>query len=243
MTKSRLQEQLFRIARTPGAISMTEAWAIYSAIITNLSSRVEQGHVLDLGSHAGKSTMVMSAALACLGRAELIHMVDPVYDLNNEQAWRQTIQGTAKNLPWGYCCEPSFKDDVIKRVYEVSSLVPVLHGLSSVDFLAKYDYTFSCVFIDSDDHQPELVMHEARLLENRVKLGGLVFFHDYKNQYVGPYMASEELLKTGKYELVGVNWVTITPFVNEYRLEENNNSWHMPGVANPNFVGILRRIA
>jgi len=236
--------QLFEKAKcVPGAISMTEAYALFDTITKNLSGKTPEAHALDLGSHAGKSSCVAAAALAFLGRAEIFHMVDPVYDLNNEQAWKQTVQGSASRMPWSYCNNVVFKDEVLDLVHSVSGNVPFLHGLSSVDFFRTYpNEKYSYVFIDSDDHQPELVLTEVNILQDRVLPGGLVFFHDFKNQYHGPAMAHEWLVRTGKYESIDIDWSTAKSIVNEYRLEVGNNSWHMPGVDNPNFLGVVRRL-
>lgn len=72
--------------------------------------------------------------------------------------------------------------------------------------------------------------------------GGLVFYHDFKNQYKGPRRAYKYLVSTGKYEAVPIDWGFAEKIAKEYQLEENNDSWHMPGVEFPAFIGCARRL-
>jgi hypothetical protein len=86
-------------------------------------------------------------------------------------------------------------------------------------------------------------MQEAKLLENRIVQGGIIAFHDYKNQFTEVEIAYDYLLSTGKYEPIGINWQEIFDYVKEHNLEEGNNSWHLyPELPHPpNFVGALKR--
>ena len=101
---------------------------------------------------------------------------------------------------------------------------------------------FTYVFIDSDDHQQELVMKEAELIKDRIVPGGLVFFHDFMNQYIGPAMGHGYLIAKCGFEKINIDWAQAEAFTREHDLEKNNDSWHMPGVDYPKHLGCVRKL-
>ena len=109
-------------------------------------------------------------------------------------------------------------------------IIPLCNGLSYV-------------FVDTGSHGDGLPMQEAKLLEDRMAKGGIMAWHDYKNQFVEVEAAYNYLLSTGKFEEVQINWQEIFGYVAEHNLEEGNNSWHLyPELPHPpNFVGALKR--
>ncbi len=232
-------ELLKIVQKTPGAISMTEAFGVFDTIMNNLKCSV--GIAVDLGSNAGKSSLIGTSALSALNRMDVFHCVDPVYDLNNEKEWANTFQKTADNMPWGICRELDFKKNLLNKLQSVSSLHHTLYGETSLTYL-KTPRSFSYVFLDSDDHQLELIMQEVKMLMEQVMVDGLLFFHDFMGNYVAPGMAYEYLVDTGYYEPVHINWDKAIEFVNKYNLEEDNDSWHFKHLENPNFAGCLKRI-
>lgn len=228
--------QLFQ--SIPGAISVCEGFAIFNMVSDN---PLPEGLRVDLGSHAGKSSMFAAAAMGPTGH---LYMVDPVYDMTNLEAWNATVQVEPSRIPWSYCHTPEFKAAVNSRIKQVSGFNPTLVGdvsLSALPNLSELD-KFAYVFIDSDDHQPELVDWEVKFLEDRMASGGLILFHDYNNQYRGPRESYDYLVSTGKYEKLEIPWGRIRDYVSEHKLELSNNSWHMPGHELPCFVGGLRKI-
>jgi len=231
--------QMFEdVKKIPGAISMTESVGIYRTVIGSLQGD-PHGVAVDLGSNAGKSSIVGAKALADVGFKGRFFMVDLAYDLMNPE-WKHTTQGDADLMPWGYLREPNAKATIKKRVEKYYPHV-VLAGLSSIQFLSQAKGPVSYAFIDSDDHQVELVHQEVRMLEHLVSPGGLVFFHDFRNQYIGPAKAYEYLISTGKYEAIEIDWKSAIEYAKENKLEDGNDSWHMPGVDFPIFVGCVRR--
>lgn len=227
--------EVFRtVNKIPGAISMTEAVALYDTIRSALKSF--SGIAADMGSHAGKSSIIGAKALADSGFENDFYMVDLAYDLENAE-WETTVQGSADLMPWGYLRNGN--EAVEQRAKEVYKNISLL-GLSSLQFLADFD-ELSYAFIDTDDHQPELVMKEVKAIEDIVLPGGLVFFHDYNNQYKGPRMGYRYLVKTRKYEAIEINWKSAKSYADENDLEVDNDSWHMPGVSFPCFIGCVRR--
>lgn len=228
------------IKKIPGAVSITEMVALYDTIRKNIQCRDRLTVALDLGSHAGKSSCAGSAALSSLGRYDIFLMIDPVYDLGNDEAWKRTVQGSADKMPWGHVREEGFKKRVLENVQKHSSLLHRMYGTYSLHMLEDAA-NVSYVFIDSDDHQPELVSQEVAKLEDRVLPGGLIFFHDFNNQYHGPRMAYNWLVQRGKYEPIGIDCPSAIQFVQENNLEDGNDSWHMPGEKYPCYIGCVRR--
>lgn len=227
------KEFIEEFKRTPGAISVCEAVAIYWIA----SQSPEGGIYMEVGSNAGKASM---SAAHGIDRESPFFMVDPIYDLNNREAFKHSVQGSPENVPWGYVFEPDFNSRVCNRITTVSKMTPFLLGDYSVNVFNN-NKNYSYVFIDSDDHQLELVMEEVKILEDKMIPGGIIAFHDFQNQYHGPFEAYKYLISTGKYEAINIPWDDIKKFVSENNLESGNDSWHMPGHALPCFVGAVRR--
>ena len=243
-------EVLQSIKEVPGAVSTAEMMAVYDTITKYLiCPKGGLSFALDFGSHAGKSSIVGAAALSNIGRKDMFCMIDPVYDLSNESAWKHTIQGSSDKMPWGYCRKETFKEDVRKRVVRHTDLGVRLIGQTSIKFLEDLsDVAVSYVFIDSDDHQIELIMREVELLETMVMVGGIIMFHDFENQYTSPATAANWLVAGGNYEKLSIDWDYILTYVKAVSLEIGNDTWQNPNADRtkvdeiPNFVGAVRRI-
>ena len=101
---------------------------------------------------------------------------------------------------------------------------------------------FLYAFIDTDDHAKELIEKEVEAIFNRIVPGGLLMFHDFNNQFIGPRQVYDSTIATGKYEAVPIDWQWVESFKKANNIDETgNNSWHMPGNDSPNFVGCCRR--
>jgi len=75
------QVELFK--RTPGAISVHEMFAI-----CHLASLAPDGVCAEMGSNQGKSGLAAASGLAEYDdRVRELHMVDPLFDLSNLEAW------------------------------------------------------------------------------------------------------------------------------------------------------------
>lgn len=242
-----LIEFLNTVRRTPGAISMTEAVGLYNTITLHLNPQLPAGTAVDLGAHAGKSSMVAARALTSLKRNDVFCCIDLLYDLTNE-AWKNTVQGSSENLPWPHAKHPNFGGIVEKRVQNSCELPVGTFGMSSLQFLTlpkvkeKADIIYA--FVDTDDHETDLVMAEVEALCGLIVPGGLVFFHDFENQFIGPKTAHQAMIATGKFEDVPINWDDAIAFAKEYDLETNNDSWHIyEDVPFPTFIGCCKRRA
>jgi hypothetical protein len=238
-----LKQMLTDCLKLNGAIGLTELVVIHDLIIHEFKSTTP-GIGVDFGSHRGRSSMPAVLALKpYYPIMQKFYMVDLLYDLLNPE-WKNTTQKGAENIPWGYTKEPNFAEDCKTNVSKYS-IVPVYAvGRSSLQFLAENTNPINYAFIDSDDHQLELVMKEVRELMNKINIGGLVLFHDFKNQYHGPAEAHAAMIKTGKYENVPVNWEKIKSDVIKMNIASDDpNSWHWPqDKLYPTFIGCARRI-
>jgi len=229
------QEFIDRFKKCPGAFSVCESIALM-----NITSQVpEGGNFIEAGSNAGKSGM--SAAYG-LPKGNF-YMIDPIFDLENLEAWEHTIQGHPKNLAWEYASQSDFKERVKKRILFASDhkVVPILLGSYSEKELPLHG-RYSFVFIDSDNHSPERVFAEINIVAGKMVKGGIIAFHDFGNQYIAPREAHQYLINTGEYEDVPIDWDLIFNYVRENELEEGNNSWHEKGSEEfPKFVGAVKR--
>jgi effector-binding domain-containing protein len=187
-----------------------------SLAIFNVALEAPNGLCLELGTHKGKSAI---SALYGLD-ADCFLLVDPIFsDKEIADAVSDTL-ATILGTPIGY--------ELIADV--------------SLNIIPKHDQ-YAYVFVDSGSHGDGLPMQEVKMLENRMVQGGVIVFHDYKNQFTEVEIAYDYLLSTGKYEKIDINWEEIFDYVKEHNLEEGNNSWHIyPELPHPpNFVGALKR--
>jgi len=221
---------------TPGAISVCEMVAIY-----NIASQAPQGSTFETGSHAGKSSIAASCGFN--GR-RTHHLIDPCYDLSNREAWKHACQESPENMPWAYVNDVDFCDKVCNRVLQASNgnVSPHLMGDYSLHAIPLIQDNIAYAFLDSDQHQYELVKAECELIRNRMAVGGIIAFHDFRNQYVGPQQVYNELLATGEWQEVAVPASEIRAFVSSIGGENGNNTWHAVGVDLPLFVGAIRKI-
>jgi len=239
-----IKKMLVEATKVNGAVSTTELAGIVLTAAKEMKSQ-NMGIAVDFGSHAGRSSMAGVLGLSSHLEVVDFFMVDLLYDLTNPE-WENTTQKHTDNIPWGYAKAKGFIETVYNRVEKYRGNFDIfLMGKSSLQFLrglktsnTRYNY----VFIDSDDHQEELVMEEVKELEDKMNQGGLIFFHDFRNQYIGPQKAYVYLRNTGKYEEVLIDWEAAKKLAIESGTVEDPNSWHMPGVEFPCFVGCLRRI-
>ena len=200
--------------KTTGAFSVCEMIAL-----SNICKQAPtEGMYMELGSHKGKST------------------VASIYGLKGS---------------CGYVLvEPEFADTdwVNSTGASVMGAIRMIGSKVSLIYLADYstnviphykDYAY--VFVDSGVHD-DLVMEEVKMLEDKMVQGGIIAFHDYKNQFTAVERAYNYLLSTGKYESMPINWDLIFRHVREHKLEDGNDSWHESGSEEfPKFVGALKR--
>lgn len=183
----------------------------------NIAVLAPDGLYMELGTHKGKSAMSAIMGL----KDGVFYLVDPIFKL--EYVWGEVMDSIDK-LPSSYG---------IGLLFEAEESLNVIPNHN--------DYSY--VFVDSGSHGDGLPMQEAKLLEDRMVQGGIIAWHDYKNQFVEVEQAYNYLLSTGKYEEIQINWSEIFDYVKEHNLEEGNCSWHLyPELPHPpNFIGALRK--
>ena len=223
----------------PGAISVTEAIALYKIIQHNLLTDYGEDEIfIDFGSYMGKSSLIAASALAAINKTGSLIMVEPAYDPNGP--YRKTGP---------YFAPDDYLKTVEETVYAFQSFTLkkpiklILKGLTS-DLAIKEmgPLPVSYAFIDTGEHNEESLKPEIDYLKSNVIKGGLIVFHDYKNQYIAPAEAAAKLVKSGDFEMIDIDWEPIISFVIENDLEKGNDSWHHPNNPCPNFIGAVRRL-
>lgn len=183
--------------------------------LINIANQASSGYAYEFGSHRGKSSMAIAFGL----RDNILSLVEPEFnDVNWDKEVYDRVSGVNENVSVETMADNSL--DVIPYISEHTSFV----------------------FIDSGVHD-DMVMDEVKGLEDRMKVGGIIAFHDFLNQFTAVERAYRYLLSTGKYEEIPINWEEIFSYVKENNLEDGNKSWHQyPELPYPpNFVGALRR--
>lgn len=235
MTTFPSQEFIDVFKKTPGAFSVCECIAV-----SNIASTVPEGNYIEAGSNAGKSGMAASYGLP----KGTLYMIDPIYDLTNLEAWSHTIQKHPDNLAWDYASKADFNDEVKRRILFASDnrVEPILLGSYSEKELPLYG-PYSYVLIDSDNHQKERIEAELSIVVPLMVKGGVIVFHDYKNQYIDPAEAHAKLVASGGFENIQIDWEYIFNYVRANDLETGNDSWHTSGSEEfPKFVGACRKL-
>lgn len=205
---------------TNGALSCAEAVAIM-----NIAAQAPEGRYLELGTHRGKSALSTVVGL----KKGWFGLVEPEF---KDSEWIDDVTIKVSLCADNHNCNQKMIELYIEGI-----------GGYSTDIIERLVTNFAWVFVDSGSHGDGLPMQEAKLLEDRMVQGGIMAWHDYKNQFVEVEAAYNYLLSTGKYEEVQINWQEIFDYVAEHNLEEGNNSWHLyPELPHPpNFIGALKR--
>ena len=198
--------------------NITGAFSVAEGIaLYNICVSSPDGLWVELGSHKGKSS---SCIMLAVRESVSVDFIEPEF---KDKWWRVTFL------------------DTLLFTAHVEVSINVLDKYS-LDYLSGLTESPSFVFVDSGVHD-DMVMEEAKMLEDKMIPQGIIAFHDYKNQFTAVERAYNYLLSTGKYEVVSIDWPAILKYVTENNLEEGNNSWHQyPELGHPpNFVGALRR--
>jgi hypothetical protein len=215
--------------------------AIYDVITSYFEENLSFDSI-ELGSHAGKSSMMIAKALNDIRVLGSFYLVDPLFGID-EADWGQTCFKIKEDIPWNYAKKESFKKEVFQRVYKQVewSIAPVMIGLTSYQFLPSFRGQVGVLFIDSDVHTREQCLAEELLSRQYMSQDSIVLFHDHGN-YEGPVQACEELVSQGLYEYIPIDWEGIKSFVKENDLEKDNNSWHQTHEEMPCYLAALRRV-
>lgn len=234
------QEQLELFKKTPGAFSVHE---MVAAI--NVASQAPYGTCFESGSHRGKSGIANSIGLSYTSN-RVMHMIDPLYDMSNLEAWKHSCQGHPDNA-WQGAREPGFNGSVVNTIHSATggtisaelwgdcsvSAIPAIHGKHG-------DIAYA--FLDSDTHTYELLKAEVDLLIGKVKVGGILSFHDLGSQFLGVEQVYREMLQGGAYHEISIDWESIKAWVSANGGEDGNVSWHHNTNPAPCFFGAIIRV-
>jgi hypothetical protein len=202
-----------KFRETPGAMSVAEGIALY-----NVCLQSPEGQWAELGTHKGKSTSMIAASI--LEKSIVLHLVEPEF----------------KNSEW-----LSIVFNLVSPINKWVSISTYPDYSTNVLPAIKPDLSF--LFVDSGDHGEEIVQSEKPLYEDKIVQGGIIAFHDYGSQFTAVARCYDQLVASGNYEPIYIDWQPIFDYVKEHNLEEGNDSWHKyPELSHPpNFIGALRR--
>lgn len=212
MIKYPSKEVIKQFQETHGAMSVAEGLALY-----NICLQAPQGEWVELGSHRGKSTTMISAATT---EGSTLHLVEPEFE---DKEWEK---------------------DVIEKVSRFGKAEMVItYADYSTNVLPKIFKHLSFLFVDSGNHGEEIVQSEKPLYENKIVSGGIIAFHDLNSQFTAVTRCYEQLIASGNYDIIEIDWTSILDFVENNNLENENKSWHLyPELPYPpNFIGALKR--
>jgi len=213
-----------------GAFGVAEAYALFRTIVEEAPSDKNYCCV-EFGSHKGKAASAFAYALKDNKKADVLFLVDPLYEMDTVD-WSRTNLGSKEVMKntYQYVDENTYVSEVVQAVSKHSShQLFYLIGKLSVDFLKESTMPIGIAHIDSDPHEYNMIKEEMSLLEPLLIENALLFFHDYKNQFKDPAKVVDELVASGKYELIEMHWEEAEAFVKEYDLEKKNNSFHDAG--------------
>jgi predicted O-methyltransferase YrrM len=197
---------------TPGAMSVCEGLAL-SRLAYESGGLRNEGIYIESGSHSGKSTVAIASALH---RGCELHMIDPDFK-------RPT-------------------SDILNDLKSASEATFIFHIAPSVEALPRIAGELSFVFLDSGDHSYELCRAECYIVALRIVKGGIIALHDLDSQFKGVRQCYDELLATGEFEEIKIPWDDILKEVILGRLEDGNQTYHHTELANPMFLGALRKL-
>lgn len=239
MNASVTKETVVRAAcARDGAMSATEMLGVWSVVALGLP----EGGLLDLGSHAGKSSIALAGAVAGTGAKRNLIMVDPLYDMTNAAAWSLTVHRSAAASPWIFEDHAAFVRGVHDAVRPFTASL-AMAGEASQRLLPKLIGPVAAVFIDSDDHDRHVLAAEIPLIEPLLVPGSVLLFHDYGNQYIAPREVAEEMVRSGRYAPIAIDWAAVRAEEAGYGFEATNKSWHRyADQPQPNFVGAIRKV-
>ena len=231
------KEIIDHFKKLPGAISVYEAVALYMTITNECKIQFTYG--ADLGSYAGKSSCIGSAALSEINACTHFFLVDPLYgDKDDPYTWRHTRGGNPRSYHFD---QPNANEIILADASKFSKLIHSLEGVPSVEFLEKCP-PLGYVFIDTDDHSEVTITGELAFIKNKLLPGGIIGFHDYGNQCTAIILAANKLVSSGEYEQLEIDWLRINQLADELGGEEGNDTWqNYPDIKKINFLGCIRK--
>jgi hypothetical protein len=179
--------------------------------------------------------------------AKELCLVDPLFDMMNDKEWeRSYLKLDEQRRPSGFQLYDNHNEYTMSAVTKFAPDLKVTpYGLSSLSFFELRKEPIVFLLVDSGDHLEGIVFDEINLYKDRLVDNGLVFFHDYKNQFVAPMLGAMKLCENYGYEMIEMPWEEAEEIAKKYNLEEKDNaSWLNYGeIKYFNFMGCCRKIA
>lgn len=244
---SQFKEIMDHFKNVPGAISFTEAIAAMLVIDKYLPEVTAKGIAVDLGTHMGKIACIESYMLAKTPNdIKEFCLVDPLFDMMNDKEWeRSYVKLTKDRKPEGWQIFDNHNEFTLNNVSKAAptSLTVTPYGLSSLSFFNQRTDPIALMMVDSGDHLHDIVFSEIELFKDRVVPNGLVFYHDFANQFTAPLEGVQYLCKECGYEQIEMPWKEAEFLAEMFGLEEkDNNSWLNYGdIQYYNFMGCCRK--
>lgn len=183
----------------PGWLSPQDATELYDSV---LSLKCEKPVIVEIGSHLGKSSMVLAQALRKKGGG-IIHCIDP-FDASGDLGAQHLYEKRKAELR-GSLLE-AFQLNMAQ--YALEPFVRPVKGFSH-EVVRTFDGEIDMLFIDGD-HAYEAVRRDFLDWEPRLKVGGVLAMHDiyaapYGDDYTGPGRVAKEFITERK----GWRWFRI----------------------------------
>lgn len=177
------------------AAAMAAEGSIYPEechLLFELASCLDEGCVVEIGSHRGRSTIALGLGSQRGGSV-------PVYAVEPHVPFRGVL-----GKEFGpYDKAEFFRNVSFAGVGEVVFLI----NLKSEDSAKAWDRPISLLWIDGD-HTYEAVKTDCACWEPFVKTNGLIAFHDTGDPDLGPYKVVQDMVSSGRFR--GVKQVRST---------------------------------
>lgn len=200
------KELIEKFKAVNGAMSVAEGIALH-----NVALQAPAGTWVELGSHKGKSSTMIAAAMK---DGVQLNLVEPEFKDNE---WAASV------------AESIMPCNILNVQFWPTYSTEVLPLLGEVHFL----------FVDSGDHGEEIVQSELPLYEDKIVSGGIIAYHDFGSQFTAVARAYHYLISTGKYEPIQIDWNEIFEVADETGNLSWHQYPELPH--SPNFIGALRK--
>lgn len=176
----------------PGWLSPQDATELYDSA---LSLKSERPVIVEIGSHLGKSSMVLAQALRKKGGG-ILHCIDP-FDASGDSGAQHLYEKRQAELRVDFL--EAFQINMAR--YSLLPFVRPVKGLSH-EVIRDFDGAIDMLFIDGD-HDYEAVKKDFLDWVPHLKTGGVIAMHDvyatpYGDDYTGPWRVAKEFITESK---------------------------------------------
>jgi predicted O-methyltransferase YrrM len=174
-----------------GWLSDREANALF--LLARDNTPHESGHIVELGSWQGKSSVMLGGGLRNKCGAKL-NCIDPFGIDENPEYQRLYYDGLITKMR--HSVEEAFRRNI--RRCGLADIVNQIRGYS-FEVAKTWTEPIDMVFIDAN-HEYESVRRDFEMWSTFVKPGGIVALHDIAEQWPGPTRVMNEALQPPRFE-------------------------------------------